>query len=107
MKRLVIHNGKVITPYRIIPKGTVIVTGNVITDVCEGNVKVDDAIFIDAKGNYISPGFIDIHVHGGGGYDFMDDDGAGFLKIAELHAKFGTTAMVPTTLTSGKDHLIT
>lgn len=36
----------------------------------------------------------------------MDGDGDGFLKIAELHAKFGTTAMVPTTLTSEKEHLI-
>jgi len=106
MQKLVIHNGKVITPFKIIPKGTVIVTGKKITAVCEGDVSVEDAILIDAKGKYISPGFIDIHVHGGGGHDFMDGDGEGFLKIAELHAKFGTTAMVPTTLTSGKDHLI-
>src|SRR5690606_22988147 len=52
------------------------------------------------------PGFIDIHVHGGGGHDFMDGEGEGFLRIAELHAKFGTTSMVPTTLTSEKEHLI-
>ena len=106
MQKLVITNGKVITPYRIIPKGTVIVTGNKITAVCEGKVEVGHATLIDAEGQYISPGFIDIHVHGGGGYDFMDGDGEGFLKIAELHAKYGTTAMVPTTLTSEKEHLI-
>jgi len=106
MEKLLIKNGRIITPFRIIPKGTVIVTGNKISGIYEGNVEVNDASVIDAKGNYISPGFIDIHVHGGGGHDFMDNDAEGFLKIAELHAKYGTTSMVPTTLTSEKDNLM-
>ena len=107
MDRLKITNGKIITPFRIIPKGTVLVTGNKITDICEGDIEVNDAVEIDAKGHYVSPGFIDIHVHGGGGFDFMDGEGEGFLRIAELHARYGTTSMVPTTLTSEKEHLIT
>ncbi|MBU3121996.1 N-acetylglucosamine-6-phosphate deacetylase [Sinomicrobium sp. 2019215] len=106
MQKLLIHNGKVITPFRIIPRGAVEVTGGKITAIYEGEAKVNNAIAIDAKGRYISPGFIDIHVHGGGGHDFMDGDAEGFLKIAELHARYGTTAMVPTTLTGSKDHLI-
>lgn len=107
MDRIKISNGKIITPFRIIPNGTVFITGNKITAVSEGDIEVSDAVEIDAKGMYVSPGFIDIHVHGGGGYDFMDGDGEGFLKIAELHARYGTTSMVPTTLTSENDHLIT
>lgn len=106
MEKLLIKNGKVITSFRIIPNGTVVITGNKISGIYEGNLEVEDATVIDAKGNYISPGFIDIHVHGGGGYDFMDDNAKGFLKIAELHAKYGTTSMVPTTLTSEKENLI-
>ncbi|MGY5851082.1 N-acetylglucosamine-6-phosphate deacetylase [Salegentibacter sp. F14] len=106
MKKIVITNGKIITPFRIIPEGTVVITGSKITTVCEGKLDVGNANIIDAKGHYVSPGFIDIHVHGGGGFDFMDGDELGFLKIAELHAKYGTTAMVPTTLTSEKEHLI-
>lgn len=90
MSKLVIHNGQVITPFRIIPNGTVEVTENKITDIYDGRVKkTDNALVIDAKGQYISPGFIDIHVHGGGGHDFMDGDAEGFLKIAELHARHG------------------
>ncbi len=61
---------------------------------------------INAQGKYIAPGFIDIHVHGGGGYDFMDATETAFLKIAELHAQHGTTAMLPTTLTSTKEVLL-
>jgi len=106
VEKLLIRNGKIITPFRIIPKGTVVVTRNKISGIYEGDFEVSDATVIDAKGNYISPGFIDIHVHGGGGHDFMDNDAEGFLKIAELHAKYGTTAMVPTTLTSEKENLL-
>lgn len=105
-QRLKIFNGKIITPCRIIPDGMVIVTGDTITTVSEKNSKVEDAVEIDAKGNYISSGFIDIHVHGGGGYDFMDGSETAFLKIAETHARYGTTSMVPTTLTSEKEGLI-
>src|SRR5690554_3261527 len=106
MHKLQIINGRIITPFKIIPKGTVLVTGNKITAVREGKVETEGAEIIDAQGKYVSPGFIDIHVHGGGGHDFMDGEGEGFLRIAELHAKFGTTSMVPTTLTSEKEHLI-
>ncbi|TAN19403.1 MAG: hypothetical protein EPN37_03910, partial [Chitinophagaceae bacterium] len=66
-QQLKIYNGKIITPYRLIENGTVLVTGGTLTSVCEGNIKVDHAMEIDANGHYISPGFIDIHVHGGGG----------------------------------------
>ncbi len=101
-----IFNGKIITPYRVIPHGTVIISGETIAEVAEGNIDVSDATEIDARGKYISPGFIDIHIHGGGGYDFMDNSVEAFLGIAKMHARFGTTAMFPTTLTSAKEDMI-
>lgn len=103
-KTLKIYNGKILTPYRII-SGTVVVVDGKIKEVAEGNIDVPGAIEIDAKGNYIAPGFIDIHVHGGGGHDFMDGSEEAFLKIAETHAKYGTTGLMPTTLTSELDEL--
>ena len=105
--RLKIFNGRIISPYRIIPNGTVVVTGDTITAVVENDINVPGAIELDAEGNYISPGFIDIHVHGGGGHDFMDCDEQAFLKIAETHARHGTTSMVPTTLSCERDELMT
>lgn len=65
--RLKIFNGKIITPYRTIPEGTILVTGSTITAVSEKNIEAEGALEIDARGNYVTPGFIDIHVHGGGG----------------------------------------
>jgi N-acetylglucosamine-6-phosphate deacetylase len=102
--KLKIYNGKILTPYRII-SGTVVVIDGKIKEVAEGDIDVPGALEIDAKGNYIAPGFIDIHVHGGGGHDFMDGSEEAFLKIAETHAMYGTTALMPTTLTSELDEL--
>ena len=102
--KLKIFNGKILTPYRII-SGTVVVVDGKIKEVAEGNIDVPGAVEIDAKGSYIAPGFIDIHVHGGGGHDFMDGSEEAFLKIAETHAKYGTTGLMPTTLTSELDEL--
>ncbi len=105
-QRIKIYNGKVITPSGIINNGSILVTGDAITAVAEGDIEIADVIEIDANRNYISPGFIDIHVHGGGGHDFMDGSEEAFLKIAETHARHGTTAMLPTTLTSEKEGLL-
>ena len=101
-----IHNGKLITPNKIIANGSVLIKDGTIAAVAENNLDVPDALIIDAGGKYISPGFIDIHVHGGGGYDFMDNTVEAFLKIAETHARFGTTAMFPTTLTGSTEDII-
>jgi len=104
--RLKIFNGKILTPHRIIAEGTIVVTGSTITSVSEENIEVEGALEIDAKGKYIVPGFIDIHVHGGGGFDFMDGTETAFLKIAELHAQYGTTSMLPTTLSASREELL-
>ncbi len=59
----------------------------------------------DAKGNYISAGWIDIHSHGGGGYDFMDGGSEPIIEGAKMHLKHGTTSIYPTTLSASKDAL--
>ncbi len=105
-QQLKICNARIIAPNKIIENGTILVTGKKIVAVGEKNIDIEDAITIDAKGKYVSPGFIDLHIHGGGGHDFMDGDETAFLKIAQLHARYGTTAMLPTTLTSSKEDLL-
>lgn len=51
---------------------------------------------LDAEGAYVSPGFVDIHTHGGGGYDFADGEVSDILNAAYAHAEHGTTSIFPT-----------
>lgn len=105
-RRLKIFNGRVITPYRMIENGTVLIEEGKIVGVSAGNIDFRGALTIDAQNNYISPGFIDIHTHGGGGHDFMDGTVEAFVGAARMHALHGTTAMVPTTLTAETSDLL-
>ena len=105
-KIIKIINARVITPDGIIPHGTVIIKDGSIAEIRETNPEISDATEIDAAGRYLSPGFIDIHVHGGGGYDFMDGTEEAFHEIARFHAKHGTTALTPTTLSSDKKSIL-
>lgn len=52
----------------------------------------------------ILPGFIDLHVHGGGGHDIMEG-GDSALRVASLHASHGTTSMLATTMTAPRSDL--
>ncbi len=54
---------------------------------------------LDAQGAYVSPGFINVHIHGAAGFDVMDDDPAALPAIARYQASTGVTAMLPTTMT--------
>lgn len=104
---LKINNANIITPYRIIRGGTVLVGDGKILEVVAGDILTGDNVTVmDARGAYVSPGFVDLHVHGGGGYDFMDGEVDAFLAIAKQHLEHGTTAMTPTTLSSNKESII-
>jgi N-acetylglucosamine-6-phosphate deacetylase len=105
-ERIKIFNGQIIHQNRIQLGGCVLIENGKIIDVTASDVDFPDAEIVDAQGNFISPGFIDIHIHGGGGSDFMDGTVDGFLQIAQTHAKHGTTSMLPTTLTCEKEDLI-
>ena len=105
MDRIKIYNAKIITPYKIIDNGCIIIENGIISQVGAGDIKADDCILIDAKGNYVSPGFVDIHTHGGGGHDFMDATAEAYHGACEMHARHGTTSIVPTTLASTFEEL--
>src|SRR5258708_27049401 len=96
-RRIKIVNGDVITPWRIIRGGSMLITDGKIEMVSEGAIASDNVLEIDAKGKYIAPGFIDIHVHGGGSHDLIAGTRTAVLKSAPIHARYYTTAMLPST----------
>ncbi len=58
---------------------------------------------IDATGLLVLPGFIDLHVHGGGGADFMHGTPDAVRQVVRTHARFGTTGLLATTLTASRE----
>jgi len=104
LKKLLI--GTVITPFRIIKSGAVLIEDKRILAVDDVDKLRDSAEeIIDFSDLYIAPGFVDIHVHGGGGKDTMDGTLDALKVIAETHAKGGTTTFLPTTTTAPIDDI--
>lgn len=98
----VFHNGALITDSGIIPNGLLVTREGRIeyAGIYDPNLVPADAERIDAGGRYISPGFVDIHIHGGAGADFMDATLDEVETVFRYHAEHGTTAMCPTTATA-------
>ena len=92
-----IGGGRIVLPDRVCENGSVLIEGARITAVnepCPVGAKVRDA-----HGGYILPGFVDIHVHGGGGADCMDCTAEAIRTVAQTHCQHGTTALSFTSMT--------
>lgn len=103
--KTVFKNARVILPNRIL-YGGITVEGNRIAEVFQHDSEAAGDHVIDCGGLYLSPGFIDLHIHGGGGADFMDGTKESVETVLNTHAKHGTTSMLPTTLSSSREKVI-
>lgn len=61
---------------------------------------------INANGCYVAPGFVEIHTHGAGGYDFLDNTREACVGIARAHASHGTTSMLATVTSASREGTI-
>lgn len=94
MKQIV--NGRILTPQGWLTDGSVVVEGNKILSVLNSTLPIEGAERIDAKGGYVVPGGIEMHIHGGGGRDFMEGTEEAFRVAVDAHMQNGTTAIFPT-----------
>jgi N-acetylglucosamine-6-phosphate deacetylase len=97
-----IINGKIILKDEIVESKVIIFDGKIL-DITS-NIPVGIEI-IDAKGMYISPGLIDIHIHGSGGSDTMDNSINSINTISSIICKNGVTSYLPTTMTMDKEEI--
>lgn len=113
--------GQVVIGNDIIEKGVVIIKGQSIvyagseeslpadwtsvdkTSQADGTTEAMNIVRLES--GYLLPGFIDIHVHGGNGEDFMDSDPRVLAAITSFHGSQGTTAMLATTMTAPKERI--
>lgn len=104
MKAIV--NGKIITEEGILENSSILFDNKInhIINTDKLN-KYELEKVIDAKGKYVSPGFIDVHIHGSGGSDTMDGSSEDIVKISSTICKNGVTAFLPTTMTMSRDEI--
>ncbi len=91
-----IFNGRILTPAGWLAGGSVIIKDNKIEEISNHELPVAEAERIDAHGCDIVPGGIEMHVHGGGGRDFMEGSEDAFRVAVDAHLQHGTTAIYPT-----------
>jgi len=86
--------------------GLLLRKGRIVRTLEEGEKPPPGASSIDAKGNYLAPGFIDLHVHGGGGDDFLDGGSRVLDRILNFLPRFGVTSLLPTIATPSRLQLL-
>ena len=104
MNDLLIKNAKVVLSNTVTDKVSVLVLDGKIAEIdCKTAPK--GIKILDADGQFLLAGFIESHVHGGGGADFMDGTVEAFHTVTETHLKHGTTALMPTSMTATPEEL--
>lgn len=100
-----IYNGKILIPGgRWVNSGSVVIKDTVIDEIYSHSRVFDNVdVKINAGGGYVLPGGIDMHVHGGGGRDFMEATEDAFVTAVEAHRRHGTTSMFPTLSSSTEE----
>ena len=107
-KKIIISNGTIITPFEFLENKVVLIEkGKIIAVENRKDITIATKEYvIDARNKFIVPGFIDIHVHGGGGSDIMDGEYEAVKQVAFTHSRFGTTSFLPTTMTMSKNKIL-
>ncbi len=86
----VLSNANIVTPTGMV-HGSVSVQDGRIIDIAAGG---SAAGTLDVAGSWLIPGFVDMHVHGGGGGSFPDGDAEGAARAARYHLRHGTTSLI-------------
>ncbi|WP_030991175.1 N-acetylglucosamine-6-phosphate deacetylase [Streptomyces sp. NRRL S-1813] len=100
--RTVLAGARLARPSGVVERGRIAIEDGRIGDVHSRDLDLDEAAAgrtVDLSGHLIVPGFVDMHVHGGGGGSFSSADPEECLKVAETHRRHGTTSMVASTVT--------
>ncbi|MSU01770.1 N-acetylglucosamine-6-phosphate deacetylase [Tissierella pigra] len=104
---MLIKNVDIITPYEVLKGYGVLVENGQIVDIdLEEKFRIGEYEIIDGDGNYLSPGFIDIHNHGNKGFDIMDSSEEALDEIGKYHISNGVTSYLGTVITSSYDNIM-
>ena len=96
MRKTLICNATSVVGGKLEKGVSVLIGDGKILDVLAKGANVEDAETVDAKGKYLLPAFIELHAHGGGGYDFADTTKESFDGVMKTHLAHGVTTVCPT-----------
>ena len=97
---MIFTNARLIFPNGIRDGFDVVVEEGTIAAIRERSFAQRKQDVIDLNGNYLAPGFVDVHVHGALGHDTMEGSVEAFRAICDFHASGGTTSLLLTTATA-------
>lgn len=100
-----ILGGRILLPDSIVAGGAALLYDTKIQGLVDAQSIPEGCEIIDAKGMYVAPGLVDIHIHGYLGEDASDGDPEGIRRIARGIAQNGVTSFLPTTMTVAKAQL--
>ena len=100
-----IINGHILTPQGWMKDGSVLISDGKILEITNSDLAVIGATMVDARGMYIVPGLVAMHVHGGGGSDFTEATPEAFRTAAKAHLAHGATTIFPTLSSSSFETL--
>ena len=100
-----IINGHILTPQGWMKDGSVLISDGKILEITNSDLAVIGATVVDARGMYIVPGLVAMHVHGGGGSDFTEATPEAFRTAAKAHLAHGATTIFPTLSSSSFETL--
>src|SRR5438874_11317503 len=96
---MIFKNGRLIFPNGV-REGLDLVAENGMITAIRAQAPAMGEQIVDLENNYLSPGFIDLHVHGAMGRDTMQASAKAFRTICDYHASGGTTSVLLTTATA-------
>lgn len=99
-------NGRILTPQGWITDGSVLISNGKILEVTNSDLAVIGANVIDVKGMNIIPGFVGMHIHGGGGHDYTECSFDAFNAATKAHLLHGATTVFPTLTSTSFDNII-
>lgn len=106
MAETILTNATLVMPDRLLPGATLVVEDGRIKRASQAKHVQPPPGAVQLDGMYVAPGFVDLHVHGGDGADFMDGTAEAFRTVCRCHLRHGTTSLTPTSTVARMDQYL-
>ncbi len=106
--RLALIGGNIVTPFRMVKQGAIVTEYDLISNLGKmQDVEIpDNTETFDVSGKIVAPGFVDLLVHGGGGYGFADESEESIEKVSQYFLQHGSTTILASLFAKPRNQLL-